>query len=312
VSSQPLRKRIKNDLIYLTALFFVKFLRILPRSLALAFMRGLSRLVFYLARTEREKTIRHLTWAFGREKKPDEIVKLARRVFRHFAGAAAEAIRLPGIINNGFEQLIQCKGEENLRQGLAEGHGVIILTGHFGNWELLGSWIAQHGYAMKVVGRTAYDPRLDRMIVAGRNQAGYINIARGKGTREIIRTLLQNQCLGLLIDQDTNVDGVFVDFFNRPAHTAIGPVVLAEKYGAAIIPSFIHILPDDTYQIEFQPALILEFTGDEKKDLVKNTQKCSDTIEWMVRQYPEQWVWMHERWKKKPVFDGTEHHHLKP
>jgi KDO2-lipid IV(A) lauroyltransferase len=105
----------------------------------------------------------------------------------------------------------------------------------------------------------------------------------------------------LLIDQDTNVEGVFVNFFDRPAHTATGPVVLARKFDAAIIPSFIHLQPDGRYHIEFQAELELISTGDEERDVVSNTQRCSDAIERMVRRHPEQWVWMHERWKKQPA-----------
>jgi Kdo2-lipid IVA lauroyltransferase/acyltransferase len=301
VSSQPLKKRIKNDLIYILVAFFVKILRLLPRRTAMAMMRGLARCAFCLARKEREKTIRHLTWAYGQEKSRAEIKTLARRVFRHFGGAAADAIRMPVLIKNGLDRLVTVAGEEHLRQALQDGHGVIILTAHFGNWELLAAWIAQRGYAIKALGRAAYDPRLDRMIVSGRRQAGTINITRGKGTREIVRTLHQNECLVLLIDQDTNVEGVFVDFFNRPAHTAVGPVVLAKKYQAAIIPSFIFQKPDDSYHFEFQPRVQMVWSTDDARDIVVNTQKCSDAIEAMVRRYPEQWVWMHERWKKKPI-----------
>jgi len=299
-----LRKQIKNDLIYLAARIFVKLVRWLPRRAALAMMRRLGVWAYYLARKEREKTIRHLTWAFGLEKSVAEISELARRVFRHWGAAAADAIRTPMLTADELARMVNVEGEEHLRRARAAGRGVIILTGHFGNWELLASWIARNGYPLYVVGRSAYDPRLDRMIVAGRAQAGYRNIARGKGTREIVRTLKENQCLGLLIDQDTKVEGVFVDFFHRPAHTAIGPAVLAKKYGAAIVPTFIYLLTDDTYHIEFQPALRLEFSNDHDQNWTPLIQQCSDTIENMVRRYPEQWVWMHERWKKTPIGNG--------
>jgi len=297
---KPLRKRIKNDSIYLVALFFVKVLRLLPRSAALSVMRRLGGWVFHLARKEREKTVRHLTWAFGKEKRPEEIMALARSVFRHFGAAVADAVRVPLLSPDQLTRLVRVQGEEHLSAALAAGRGAIILTAHFGNWELLASWISRRGYPLKVVGRSAYDPRLDRMIVAGRQQAGYTNIARGKATREIVRTLHQNQCLGLLIDQDTQVEGVFVDFFNRPAHTAIGPAVLSKKFGAAVIPSFIHLLPDDTYQIEFFPAIKWADGEGVSTDWTAPVQQCSNVIEDMIRRHPEQWVWMHERWKKTP------------
>lgn len=306
MAAQPLRKRVKNDLIYRAALLAVWLLRALPRQVAHGLLLRLGRLAFRLARKEREKTLRHLTWVYGREKSPQEIEALGRAVFEHFARAAADTIRMPLVLQQGINTLITSEGQEHLQAALSRGRGAIILTAHLGNWELMGAWIAQNGFPIKVVGRSAYDPRLDRLIVEGRNQAGYTNIARGKGTREIVRALHQNQCLGLLIDQDTSVEGVFVNFFNRPAHTASGPVILARKFGAAIIPSFIHLQPDGRYHVEFQPELELTTTADEEADIVTNTQKCSDAIERMVRRYPEQWVWMHERWKKQPQDNNRE------
>ena len=293
-------KRIKNTLIYVIVVFFVRLFRLLPRRWGMAIMRGLARIGFRLAKKEREKTIRHLTWAFGDEMSPREIEQLAKKVFLHFATVIVDAIRIPIYVKNGLDDLVTVSGLEHAERFRAEGRGPIILTGHFGNWELMGAWLARNGYPLRVVGRTAYDPRLDRLIVNTRNSAGYKNIARGKGTREIIHTLRNGLPLGILIDQDTNVEGVFVDFFGRKAHTATGPVVLAKKFDIPIVPFFIHLKDDLTYHIEcFEPIDLVD-TGDEEKDLVTNTQKCSDAIERAVRSHPEQWVWMHERWKKQP------------
>ncbi len=302
---KPLGKRLKNWLIYVSVRFMVKLLRSIPRLTAIRIMRFLGGLAFHWARKEREKTIRHLTWAFGDEKSPEEIERLARQVFLNLSTAAADAIRLPVLIREGINNFILAQGIEYLQKSLADGKGAIWLTGHFGNWELLGAYLAQNGLPLKVIGRTAYDPRLDKMIVDGRNQAGYSNIARGKGTREIIRALRAGYAIGMLIDQDTNVEGVFVDFFGRPAHTATGPVVLSQKFGAPIASVFMRLCPDLTYQIECGEVLVLQNTGNAEADLIANTQKCSDVYERMIRRYPDQWVWMHERWKKQPQSVGV-------
>jgi Kdo2-lipid IVA lauroyltransferase/acyltransferase len=296
----PLKKRIKNSLIYYFVVMIAALLRSLPRRTAIALMRGFGGLGFHLARKEREKTIRHLTLAYGHEKSPDEIARLAKAVFRHFGLMAADAIRMPLIVAGGINNLVENSGMERLQAALARGRGAIVLTGHFGNWELFGAWVAQNGFPVKVVGRSAYDPRLDKIVVDLRNTAGYTNIARGKATREIIRTLRDNEVLGMLVDQDTKVEGVFVDFFGRPAHTAIGPVTLAQKMGCALLPAFIHLQDDGTYKIEFDEEIELTSTGDAERDLIVNTQKISDSYERAIRRHPEQWVWMHERWKKQP------------
>jgi len=298
--SKPISKRIKNWLIYVLVVIIVRFMRSSSRLTSIKLMHLLGRLAYRLASGEREKTIRHLSLAFNAEKTDEEIKQLSRRVFLNLATVAADAIRLPRIAENGLDELVTAERFEILQDALSAGNGAILLTGHFGNWELLGAWLAKHGVPLKVVGRTAYDPRLDKMIVDTRNQLGYTNIARGKGTREIVRSLRQGYAIALLVDQDTKVDGRFVKFFGRPAHTATGPVVLAQKFNAPIVPVFIRLKSDLTYHIEFMEPLTLVHTGEAERDLVENIQKCSDIYERMIRKYPEQWVWMHERWKKQP------------
>ena len=300
MAKNPLYRKIRDDLFYLLVMGFIRFIRILPRRLALATMRGLGRLAFVLAAAPRQRAIEHLTMAYGDEKSPAEIKKLARRVFVHFATAAADFLRLPVLIDRGLNRLVSASGTEHLDRAFATGDGVLMITCHFGNWEILGAWLAQNGYRMSVVGTSLFDPRLDRILVETRNRAGYTNIARGKGTREIIRTLKKGEAVGMLIDQDTKADGVFVDFFGRPAYTPSGPAVLARRLNLPIIPIFAYLKEDFTYQVECLPPLNLIRTDNEAEDIRKNTQKCSDAYEAMIRSHPEQWVWMHKRWKTTP------------
>lgn len=294
------RKKIKNWLIYIAVLFMVKLLRTLSRFSAIKLLRFSGSLAYHLARHEREKTIRHLTWAFGTILTPVEIENLAKKVFQHFSASAADAIRLPVLLKQGLDTVIAEGSTTILDELMQAKQGAILLTGHFGNWELLGAYLAQKGYPLKVVGTSAYDKRLDKMIVETRNLAGYENIARGKGTREIIRHLRNNGFLGILIDQDTKVEGEFVSFFGRPAHTATGPVILAEKFVVPVIPIFMPLFPDFKYRIIIGDKIVLQNTGNPLADTIANTQKCSDAYQNIINRFPEQWVWMHERWKKKP------------
>lgn len=298
---RPLKKRIKNWLIYATVRLLVSHFRSTNRFAAIKQMRFFATIAFRLAKKEREKTIKHLKWAFAKEKSEQEIQQLAKRVFLHFATVAADAIRLPQMVKEGINHFFVVKDARFLDSSRDKGRGAIVLAGHFGNWEVLGAWLAQNGYPLKVVGRTAYDSRLDRMIVETRNSSGYGNIPRGKGTREIIRALRQGQFLGLLVDQDTKVDGIFVDFFSRPAHTATGPVLLAQKFNVPILPVFNPLDENFRYHLVSEPPIELVSTGDAEHDLRENTQRCSNAYERMIRQYPWQWVWMHERWKKQPA-----------
>lgn len=294
------KKYVKHRFAYLVVLACIMLIRLLPRRVGMTLMRAGAGLFYRVPTLTRERTLQHLTLAFGNEKSPEEIRRIGRNMYRHFAMAGVDAILIPQMIDKGMDHFVAAENLQILDNALAEGKGAIVLTGHFGNWELMGAYVAQKGYPLKVIGAPLDNPWLDRFVVDMRNRAGYANIMRGEGARAIIRALKAGHVLAMLIDQDTKVNGVFVDFFGQKAHTAIGPVVLAERFQTPIIPVFMRMMPDLTYQIECFPPVPLTWTGNKEKDLMANTQKCSDIYEAVIRRYPEQWAWMHRRWRKKP------------
>jgi KDO2-lipid IV(A) lauroyltransferase len=299
MSNKPFRKRLKNWLIYQFIRGLIWTVRRMPRSWALWFFRQLGVWAFYLIRDAREKTIRHLRMAFGDQRREEEIRQLAKQVFHQLGMNAAEAMRMPNLIKAGLHKHIRFAGKENLDRAYGRGKGVICLTGHIGCWELFGAFIASH-YPLKVVGAALYDPRLDAILLAERNRAGYSSLPRdASGTRQILRWLKQGGLFGILIDQDTRVDGEFVDFFGTPAYTPAGPVVLAERTGAPLVPMAIYMNEDGTHTVEVQSEIELQNTGDAKADRRANVAQCSKAIEAFIRAHPTQWVWMHERWKTK-------------
>lgn len=301
MSSKSRYKEIRNSALYIVVMFFMQILRLLPRRWAIGVMRTFARLTFALSKRNRNKTIKHLTMAYGDEKTPEEINELARNVFLHFFTVTVDLARLPIIIKKGINKLTTVEGIEHLDKAIASTKtGIMMLTAHFGNWELLGAWLAQNGYPMRVVGMPLFDPRLDKILVNTRNKAGYTNIARGSGTREIIRSLREGYAIGMLIDQDTNVQGTFVNFFGRPTWTPTGPLVLARKFKVPVVPIFMSLQDDYTYHIECKEPVNLEYTENEAKDLEINTQKVSDIYEETIRRNPSQWVWIHKRWKTQP------------
>ncbi|SPD73923.1 putative Lipid A biosynthesis lauroyl acyltransferase [uncultured Desulfobacterium sp.] len=293
-------KQIRRWLIYVIVCLIVKLLRAIPRRFAIAIMRGIGRAAYLLIGSRRKRMINHLTMAFGNEKSLSEIKRISKEVFLNIGIFAADAIRLPQIVGNGMEDIVTVEGCDRLDQVLANGKPAILLTAHLGNWELMAAWFAQKGYKVKVIGAPNHNPWIDRLIVQTRNEAGYTSITRKTNTREILDGIRNGYSMGILIDQDTKVEGVFVKFFNQWAHTAVGPVVLARKYGLSIIPIFIRLNGQFTYHIEVQEPIDLNFTDNKDHDLVINTQKISDIYERIIRRFPEQWVWMHRRWKKQP------------
>jgi Kdo2-lipid IVA lauroyltransferase/acyltransferase len=297
---KPLKKPIKYRVQYFLVVLAMKVIQAIPRSCGIAGFRVLANMFHVAAPKHQINMIHHLTLAFGNEKTAYEIQKLARDVPRHFAVAGVDTLRIPNMIREGLDRYVKSENMHILDEAMRAGKGAILLTGHFGNWELMGAYVAQKQYPIRVVGSPLKNPLLDKLLVDMRNNAGYRNIPRGKSAKEILRALKKSALLGVLIDQDIkNINGVFVDFFGRKAHTPIGPVVLAVKFGIPIIPVFIHLEKDLTYHIQCFDPIELTLTGDTDMDIIINTQKCSDVYETVIRQHPEQWAWIHRRWKKK-------------
>ncbi|MBN1352941.1 lysophospholipid acyltransferase family protein [candidate division KSB1 bacterium] len=293
-------KRFKNWIIYILVKGFFNLLRILPRSFCFFLLTRISLLCFYVIPDARKKTIRNLTRVFGSEKNAAEIWKMAKSVFRDLGRNAVDMFRLKQVVGKDPDRYVTCHGWENLDNALAKGKGVVVITGHLGCWELMAGYVSSKGYAVSVVGTPLYDPRLDKMLVDNRTSVGLKNIIRSTGAREILRTLRNGEIVGILIDQDTRVDGVFVDFLGKPAFTPVGPVVLALKTGAAIVPMAIHIDERNRHIIEMEPEIDLQTTDDKENDRLLITLKCSKAIEKLLLKNVTQWVWMHERWKTQP------------
>jgi len=297
-----IRKRIKNWLIYVIVKSGLLWINNVQRETAMKFLESMAKLGFYLVRSERNKTIRHLTQVYGVVRTPLEIKQMARAVFANLGRNMADAFRLARYNSSNIDTITRVSGLHILDAALKKGRGVIALTGHIGNWELMGAFLAMKGYRVNVVGATIYDPRLDALVVGNRQNSGLHYIERGAATREILRALRRNEIVGLLIDQDTTrVDGVFVNFMGRKAYTPVGPVMLAMKTHAVIVPMAVHINEKGLHVIEIRDEIELEFSRDVEQDRIRNTQRCSDALEQFIREHPTQWVWMHERWKTRPA-----------
>ncbi len=275
---------------------------VVQRTTAMKLMQHLGWLGFYLVKSERIKTISNLTKIYGTTKNEQEIFQMGRQIFSNLGKYMADAFMMSRFSAKNIDNYVTAQGIENLNQALKLGQGVIALTGHIGNWEMMGAYLALKGYPVNVVGAPIYDPRLDELVVKNREQSGMKYIARGDATRQIIRVLRQNEIIGILIDQDTKkVDGVFVDFLGYPAYTPVGPVILAMKTKAAIVPMAVNLKKNGKHLITIKKPLVLKFTKDIANDRIYNTQLCNDALSDFIKQQPTQWVWMHERWKTRPA-----------
>jgi KDO2-lipid IV(A) lauroyltransferase len=300
MKKKKLYKNFKHTFVYwLVRMLFVSVRR-MSRRTALRFGKTLGSATFHLFQGERKKVQEHLSIAFA-DLSSRRIVRLSRAVFVHLGKNAIDLMRLGSSTNEELDRIVCAEGLEHLDRAQAEGKGVILLSGHIGNWELLGVYLTMKGYPISAVGRSLNNRKLDRLLVSHRERFDIQNIARGKATREILRALRRGKLVALLIDQDTKVEGAFVDFFGQPAFTPTGPVSLSLKLGAPIVPVAIHREQDDTYHLVVRPQIELIRTGDETEDRRINTATCSKILEDFIREHPAQWVWMHRRWKTKAL-----------
>ncbi len=277
---------------------FLVFL--LPVSIGRAIAQVLGRCAFFLLPRYRNITIENLSRAFGNEKTPDEIRRIAVKVFENLGRNAAELVNFPKINRENIDCFIRTEGLDIVDESFAKGKGTIILASHFGNWELLGLTFRVKGYPGVTIGRRIYFYKYDKYLNHLRRTQDINVIYRDESPKKMLKTLRENKILGIVADQDVDsVDGVFVNFFGRSAYTPVGPVVLAKATDAKLIPVFA-IREGSRHRLVIEKPVELVDTGNRNADIVTNTQKWSDVVESYIRRYPEQWVWMHRRWKTHP------------
>ncbi|MCU0369027.1 MAG: lysophospholipid acyltransferase family protein [Cyclobacteriaceae bacterium] len=302
MEKRPFKKRIKYAFLY----WFIKFLiftsNLMPRRMWLSVCGALGRLAYSFSSKSRNLTIYHLGLAFGNDKTPQEIVKLSKQVFVMMGKNAGDVIRSLRVRTiNDLNKFLVTHGIENYENAYAKGKGVMFLTSHVGAFDLQITNMALRGLNPNIVGTALKDAKLNELLVQYRNAYGAIAIERGKESVRLFKALKSGGSIAILIDQDIRfLKGRFVDFFGMKAYTPIGATILALRTGAAVVPTYIFLGDDGKQHMHILPEIPLVITGDEEQDLITNTQNFTRVTEEVVRQHPEQWVWMHERWKTRP------------
>ena len=249
----------------------------------------------------RERIRKHLETAF-----PDLPVArreaIERGCARHFGFMLAEVAWLWNATSDRVEDLCELDGAEHFSSALEGGRGVIFATAHCGNWELLSARLPIAGGPLTTAARQLDDPRLDRLVTTLRTKFGTQVILRGpEAGKRLVRALAENRVSALLVDQDIRgIPGVFVPFFGRPAWTPSGAAMLAIRRECPMVPGFIHRLPTGGHRAEIHPPLPIPMGGSLEDRVEELTAAATSTIERQIRSHPEQWVWMHRRWRTQP------------
>ncbi len=291
----------RRKLEYAAAWPFIKILGTLPRPLSRAFAIALAQAVYRLHFRLRGVGMRNLAMVFP-EKREAERKRILRGVFTSLGRQLAELCQFPRYTPENIDQVVVYDGLENYEQAYARGKGVLFLTGHFGSWELSAFTHSLHGHWLHVVMRPMDNPYLDRLLQRYRTMYGNKTVAKDDFVRGLLAAMKAGETVGILMDTNmTPPQGIFVDFFGIPACTASGLARIALRTDAAVVPGF--TIWDEAlrkYRLRFDPALDLVRTGDLEADIAANTQMFTKVIEDYVRKYPDQWLWVHRRWKTRP------------
>lgn len=274
-------------------------LRFLPRRFSRLMADILGLIWFKVDARHRKITLENLNLALGSELSSREQQVMAKKIFKNIANILFELSWAHNLKTRDLPRYFSLKGLEHLQRAHKKGRGVIALLCHIGNWELLGHGIALTGYSSSTLYRKLDSLPLERLIRGMREKHGTRMIPLKGASRKIDALLASGEVVGTLMDQSENWSrGVLVDFFGRPTCTTNGVASLIMRTKTTVVPTFI-VRKGNCHVMEFQPEIPLISTGDRIKDIEINTQNYVSAIEAIIRRYPEQWLWVHNRWKTK-------------
>ncbi|HXP23388.1 MAG TPA: lysophospholipid acyltransferase family protein [Candidatus Sulfotelmatobacter sp.] len=286
---------------YAVAWAFVKTLGILPRALARSLAAVGARVLLFLRPKLRKTAEFNLKLAFP-EWTEAQRKTVMKKMTRNLGWMAAEFAQFPKYTKEDIASAVILDGHENFLAGQSRGKGVLYLTGHIGAWELSSFAHALYGFPLHYMARHLDNVPLDTLVNQYRGLSGNKPIFKNASARQVLRVLKEAGTVGILADQNTMPEeGVWVDFFGTPACTTTGIARVALHTDAAVVPGYAYW--DENlrkYRLRFEPPVQLIRTGDTERDILENTQRFAKVIEQIIREHPEQWVWIHARWKNRP------------
>jgi len=275
-----------------------KFVCALPLSVSILLGRFLGFIFGHVIRYHRKEALEQCAMAFP-EKSPKEIKRIINTMYKYLGLNVVESIRLSNYKDSYGEKYFEVTGYEHVEKELAEGNGVIALMGHVGNWECIGLLGPLKGAECSIIVKKIKPPELNDYLVHCRSKIGLNVIPRDNAFRPALKTLRENKVAGFILDQNViEREGIFVDFFGKEACTTAGCALLAKKTGAKVLPFWDIRKSNRHHEIRICPPL--EVPDWEDENAVHDfTQLCTKQIEDFIREYPEQWIWIHKRWKTK-------------
>jgi KDO2-lipid IV(A) lauroyltransferase len=268
--------------------------------------RQLGQVMYYLDLEHRRIALQNLRIAFGGDKSKEEMRSIAKKTFQNLGMMAIEFFRIPDMDLEAYQKKVETKGVDEALKVLEMNKGALLLLGHFGNWELMAlmSKVIQKNILV-IAKPIKRNPWLERWFIESREGEGLEVIPPKDAIPKVIKALSQNKVVGILFDQrGKRSKGVWADFFGRKVPTTPGLAVMALKSGAPVLPVFMIRNGFQKHRLIVKRPLELIHTGNFKKDVEANTQLFNDALESIIREYPDQWLWIHRRWERRK---GTRH-----
>ncbi len=289
--------------LYLLARFAAFILMLIPRRLALRTASVISKLEYRFVPRHREEIFKNLKFAYGDSKSKEELDSIGEKVVGNLLQSGIDFLRFSRFSHKRVSKFVDVGNAMPIcKDILQEGKGLIIMTSHIGNWEFLAGIFAINGFPGAAVGRRIYYEPYNKWIVNLRLSVGVRTIYQNEAVRGIHRCLKNGEVVGLLPDQDLDrARGVFVDFFGKPAYTNIAPVKIAMKLGTPILIAFMIRQPKGRYKLFLGDVIRPKIeNGNHEASIEKYTKIWMREFETMIRKYPEQWGWLHNRWRTRP------------
>ena len=273
--------------------------RATPLALRRAVFSALAGLIYRVSAKHRIIALHGIARSFP-EKSIDEAIRIAKSSYRLFALIAAEYFEVYTLARDNLKDWVTIEGLDRYLAARAKGKGVLLISGHFGNWEFGNAALALTTGPLSFVYRVVDSAFVEDVTTVVRSKHGISQISKNSAMRPIIRQLKNAQTVMMLIDQNVAwYDGMFVDFFGRPAATTTGPALLARHTGAPVLPVFTRRLQNGKFHLDIGREVELIDTGNRDADVLANTQRFTKILEDYIRRYPEQWFWVHQRWKTR-------------
>ena len=291
-------RRLSDYLVYTSVLAVGFIARRLSLRLALEMGSGIGNLVYAILKKRRNIALNNLRMVF-KDKQDAEITEIAKQSFQNVGKTLIEFLRFPKYDIQQIKGMVRLEGEEYLKQAILSDNGVIIVTAHFGNWELIFHVLAGMTDKLSAVAQRFKNQGLDKLTNKYRIIHGGEIIEKKLAIKQVLLNLRKGFCVMILSDQNAGDSGIFVDFLGVPASTAKGAVAFAMRTGATILNVFDVRQSDGSHVIKISKPMKIESSGDLQRDVKEGVKRITQALEQMIYEYPSQWLWMHNRWKTK-------------